>query len=76
MASEVKRKKMTEDEMSAALLKVRFEDCISNGLYDCDFIFETSSENFDIKKRIYEDLQQYSSEDSIIASNSSSIPVI
>ena len=73
---EVRRKKLTEDEKAQAMSSIRFEDCISNGLYDCDFILESATENFEVKKMIFEDLKQYSSDESVIATNTSSIPII
>eukprot|EP00494_Astrolonche_serrata_P014725 UN14861 len=45
------------------------------GLKDCDFIIEAVTENFDVKKSIFSSLSEITNENTILASNTSSISI-
>lgn len=45
-----------------------FED-----LSDCDFVIEAVTENFDVKKNVFQNLEKIVAENTILASNTSSI---
>lgn len=60
---------------AASLVSVgNFEDDLPK-LKDCDLIIEAVVENLDIKKSLYEKLEQHRQPGSIIASNTSGIPI-
>src|SRR6476620_1007219 len=60
---------------SAALVSVgNFDDDLPK-LKDCDLIIEAVVENLDIKRRLYEKLEQHRRPGSIVASNTSGIPL-
>jgi 3-hydroxybutyryl-CoA dehydrogenase len=45
------------------------------GLADCRFLIESVKEDFALKRTIFEDLENFITPDTIIASNTSSIPI-
>ncbi len=51
-----------------------FEDDLAK-LADCDFIIEAVVENLDLKRKLFERVEQYRRPGSIIASNTSGIPI-
>src|SRR5919112_1663043 len=59
----------------ASLVSVgNFDDDLAR-LKDCDFIIEAVVENLEIKRKLYERVEQFRSAGSIIASNTSGIPI-
>ncbi len=59
----------------AALVSVgNFDDDLSK-LTDCDLIIEAVVENLDIKRRLYERVEQFRRPGSVVASNTSGIPI-
>jgi 3-hydroxybutyryl-CoA dehydrogenase len=71
----VKGNKMTEEERAATLERikgtVRLED-----LAPCDIVIEAVSEKLDLKKNVFERLDQITRPEVILASNTSSLPII
>jgi 3-hydroxyacyl-CoA dehydrogenase len=60
---------------AAALVSVgNFDDDMAR-LKDCDFIIEAVVENPDIKRKLYERVEQYRKPGSVVASNTSGIPI-
>jgi len=60
---------------SASLVTVgNFDDDIAR-IKDCDLIIEAVIENLDIKRKLYEQVEQHRCSGSIIASNTSGIPI-
>src|SRR5258708_10800221 len=59
----------------AALVSVgNFEDDMAS-LKDCDFVIEAVVENLSIKQKLYERVEQFRKQGSVIASNTSGIPI-
>jgi len=59
----------------ASLVSIgNFEDDLAK-LKDCDFIIEAVVENLDLKRKLYERVEQHRRPGSIIASNTSGIPI-
>src|SRR5256886_3493086 len=59
----------------AALVSVgNFDDDLAK-LKDCDLIIEAVVENLEIKRSLYERVEQYRKPDAIVASNTSGIPL-
>jgi 3-hydroxyacyl-CoA dehydrogenase len=60
---------------AAALVSVgNFDDDMAQ-LKDCDLVIEAVVENFDIKRKLYERVEQYRKPGSVVASNTSGIPI-
>ncbi len=70
----VKKETMTEDEKSAALGKIKTTTNLEE-LKDCSLIVEAATENFDIKKQIFQTLDEACPAETILASNTSSISI-
>ncbi len=70
----VKKETITEDQKSEILARIKtttkFDD-----LAGCSLVVEAATENFEIKKQIFEKLDQILSPDAILSSNTSSISI-
>jgi len=71
---EIAKERMTAEVKSDVLSRVSFSDNI-NSLTDVDFAIEAASENFDLKKKIFEHLAACTPEHAILATNTSSISI-
>lgn len=70
----VKKETMTEDQKAEVLARIKtttnFDD-----LKDCSLIVEAATENFDVKKQIFEKLDSIAGSGAILSSNTSSISI-
>ena len=70
----VSKEKMTEDDKNEAL--GRIEGTTDYGaVADCSLIVEAATENFDVKKSIFSELDAIANSDAILATNTSSISI-
>jgi 3-hydroxybutyryl-CoA dehydrogenase len=70
----VKKEKITEEDKTGILGRISTTTELS-GLADCDLIIEAATENFGIKKQIFEDLEKIAKDGAILSSNTSSISI-
>jgi 3-hydroxybutyryl-CoA dehydrogenase len=70
----VKKETMTEAEKAVVLGRIATTTALDD-LKDCSLIVEAATENFDIKKQIFEKLDSITSADAILSSNTSSISI-
>ncbi len=70
----VKKKTMTEDQKAEILGRITGTTKLEN-VKDCSLIVEAASENFEIKKQLFEKLDQITPPDAILSSNTSSISI-
>lgn len=70
----VAKERITEEEKNEYLGRLTFTTDV-NDLKDCDLIIEAASENPEIKKSIFKELDELCGEDTILASNTSSISI-
>jgi 3-hydroxybutyryl-CoA dehydrogenase len=70
----VKKETMTEEQKAEVLQKIKTTTKIED-LEDCTLIVEAATENFDVKKQIFQKLDEITSEETILASNTSSISI-
>lgn len=70
----VKKEAITEDQKNEILGLITTTTDLE-GLKDCTLIVEAATENFDIKKQIFEKLDAITSADTILSSNTSSISI-
>ncbi|MFM9905240.1 MAG: 3-hydroxybutyryl-CoA dehydrogenase [Pyrinomonadaceae bacterium] len=70
----VKKESMTEEQKTLVLGKITTTTALE-GVKDCSLVVEAASENFEIKKHIFEKLDQICSPESILSSNTSSISI-
>lgn len=70
----VKKEKMTEEEKEAVLNKVEITTSYED-LKDCDLVIEAISEDMDVKKETFKKLDEICKEDTILATNTSSLSI-
>lgn len=70
----VKKEKITEDEKNEILGRITATTNLED-LKNCDLIVEAATENFDIKKQIFQKLDEIAKDDAILSSNTSSISI-
>lgn len=70
----VKKEKITEDDKSAILGRIKTTTSL-NDLSECSLVVEAATEMFDVKKQIFEQLDEITSDDAILATNTSSISI-
>ena len=70
----IKKEKMTAEQKAAALAKVKTATDVA-ALKDVDLIIEAATENFDLKTKIFKQLDDLAKPEAIIASNTSSISI-
>lgn len=70
----VKKETITEEQKSEILGRIKTTTALED-LKDCSLVVEAATENFDIKKHLFEQLDQITAPDAILASNTSSISI-
>ncbi|PYS99215.1 MAG: 3-hydroxybutyryl-CoA dehydrogenase [Acidobacteria bacterium] len=70
----VKKETMTVEQKDEVLGRIKITTSLDD-LKDCALIVEAATENFEIKKQIFEKLDQITSADAILSSNTSSISI-
>lgn len=70
----VKKETMTEEQKAEVLGRIRTTTALED-LKDCTLVVEAATENFDIKKTIFEKLDTICGPDAILSSNTSSISI-
>ena len=71
---EIKKERMTAEQKGEVMSRIVFHDQLS-ALSDSDFVVEAATENFSLKKTIFQHLAQETPEHAILASNTSSISI-
>ncbi|MTI71280.1 MAG: 3-hydroxybutyryl-CoA dehydrogenase [Firmicutes bacterium] len=74
LSRSVKKERITEKEKDEILKKITATTDI-NALNDVDLVIEAASENMDIKKKIFKELDEVCKEDTILATNTSSLSI-
>lgn len=70
----IKKETLTEEGKSEILGRIKTTTNLED-LKDCSLIVEAATENFEIKKQIFQKLDEITSEDTILSSNTSSISI-
>ncbi|MBA2378332.1 MAG: 3-hydroxybutyryl-CoA dehydrogenase [Blastocatellia bacterium] len=70
----LKKEKITEDEKSSTLSRIKSSSSLED-LNGCSLIVEAATENFEIKQQIFQTLDALTGEQTILASNTSSISI-
>ena len=65
---------MTEDQKAEILSRIKTTTNLED-LKDCFLVVEAATENFEIKKQLFEKLDEVTNADCILASNTSSISI-
>jgi 3-hydroxybutyryl-CoA dehydrogenase len=75
LAKSVEKAKMTPEEMKAVMGRIHGVVELDAGACDVDLVVEAAIENMEIKKSIFQQLDQLCPAHTILASNTSSLPV-
>jgi len=70
----VKKETMTEEQKAEILGRIKTTTNLED-LKDCSLIVEAATENFEVKKQIFQKLDEIASENCILATNTSSISI-
>jgi 3-hydroxybutyryl-CoA dehydrogenase len=71
----IERGKSTEDERAAVLARIHATDHLG-GVADCDLVIESVVEDLAVKKALFAELEQIVQPDGILATNTSTLPVV
>lgn len=71
----IKKEKITEADKAASLARVTTFTSMEEGLKGGDLVVEAATENIDLKKKIFQQMDQFAPEGAILASNTSSISI-
>ncbi len=69
----INKKKMDESTVQAVLNNLNFTTDYSQ-IKNCDLVIEAATENLDLKRKIFKQVEEIVREDTIITSNTSSLP--
>jgi 3-hydroxybutyryl-CoA dehydrogenase len=75
LAEGVERDKVTEAEMEATLDRITGTTDLQAAVSDADLVIEAVPEDMDLKQSIFEDVEAAAPEDTLIASNTSSLSI-
>lgn len=70
----VSKEKISEGDKSSILGRIKTTTSM-NDLSDCSLIVEAATENFDVKKKIFQSIDEITSNDAILTTNTSSISI-
>jgi len=71
----VDRGKVTEAEMEETLARIEGTTDLDDAVGDADLVVEAVPEDMDLKKSVFEDVEDSAPADAVLASNTSSLPV-
>jgi len=71
----VERERMTEAEKTEVLNRITTSTDLKAASSDVDLVIEAAVENVDIKKDIFRQIDEYTKESAILATNTSSLPI-
>ncbi|NLN86012.1 MAG: 3-hydroxybutyryl-CoA dehydrogenase [Syntrophomonadaceae bacterium] len=74
LGREVEKGKRTQEDADAILARIKPSVSLEDAA-DCDLVVEAIIENFDIKKKVFEELDRIAPPHAILASNTSSLPI-
>jgi 3-hydroxybutyryl-CoA dehydrogenase len=75
LAKQVEREKLSEEDRQATLARVTATSDLAD-LAECDLVLESIVEDLDAKRHLFNDLDRLCASDTILATNTSTLPVI
>lgn len=75
LSRNVEKERMTEDEKSQVLNRITTSTDLKEASEDVDLVIEAAVENVDVKKDIFRQVDEYTKESAILATNTSSLPI-
>ncbi len=71
----VTKEKIDKQVKSAALQRISLYTLLADGILNTDLVVEAASENLEVKLNIFRELDENCAEDTILATNTSSLPI-
>jgi len=71
----VERGKLTQEQADAASARIRVTLNLAEAVKEADVVIEAVPENIELKKRVFKELDEFSPEDAILATNTSSFSI-
>jgi len=71
----VERGKLTQEQADAAVARIRTTLDLAEAVKDAAIVIEAVPENLELKKQVFKELDEFSSEDVILATNTSSFSI-
>ena len=71
----VDKERMTQSEMDQIVSRIKGTTNLADGVKNADFVIEAVFENLDLKKSIFKQLDENTSSDAILASNTSNLNI-
>jgi 3-hydroxybutyryl-CoA dehydrogenase len=71
----IAKEKITESDKTAALDRLKTSTDMKSGVANADLVVEAATENTDLKKKIFRDMDAHAPEGCILATNTSSISI-
>ena len=75
LAQAVERNRLTGEDRTTALALLSFTVALDD-FHDCDLVIEAATENPDLKKQLFAELDRLCLPTAVLASNTSSIPIV
>ncbi|MEM4725248.1 MAG: 3-hydroxyacyl-CoA dehydrogenase family protein [Candidatus Hadarchaeum sp.] len=72
---EVEKGRLTQDEAAAVRAHVLYTGDLAQALSEVDLVVEAAPENIELKKKLFHEMEQYVSDQAILGSNTSSLPI-
>jgi len=71
----VEKKTINQDEMDAALARIKLVDGYANTVSNADLVIEAAPEDLELKKKIFSEVDAHAPPNAIIASNTSTLSI-
>ncbi len=71
----VAKEKITEDDKTSTLANIKTLTSLAEGVANAELVVEAATENVDLKLKIFKDIDQNTSDNCILATNTSSISI-
>jgi 3-hydroxybutyryl-CoA dehydrogenase len=75
LSRQVEKGRMTQAEADAIAARVAYTDDLRQVLSNVDLVVEAAPEDIELKKRLFAEMEQHVSEQTILGSNTSSLPI-
>ncbi len=75
LGRQVEKGRITQSEADHIATRVAYTDDLRQVLFDVDLVVEAAPEDIELKKRLFAEMEQHVSEQAILGSNTSSLPI-
>jgi 3-hydroxybutyryl-CoA dehydrogenase len=72
---EVEKGRLTKDEAEGTRARILYTGDLAKALSEVDLVVEAAPENIELKKKLFHEIEQYVGDQTILGSNTSSLPI-